>query len=77
MIDREALVAHLLEGDVTLLDARAPERYRGEVEPVDPVPGHIPAALSRPTAGNLGADGRFLRPGRAARPASTAWVRTS
>lgn len=45
-----------------VLDARAGERYRGEVEPVDPRPGHIPGAHSAPWAGNLDATGRFLPP---------------
>jgi thiosulfate/3-mercaptopyruvate sulfurtransferase len=42
-----------------LLDARAAPRYRGDTEPLDPVAGHVPGALSRPFADNLAADGRF------------------
>lgn len=59
-IDRNELRGRL--GSVVLLDGRAPERYRGEVEPVDPAAGHIPTARSAPVTDNLGPDGRFRTP---------------
>ena len=58
VIDRAGVSAGL--GEFVLLDARSGPRYRGEVEPIDAVPGHIPTARSAPVDGNLGPDGRLL-----------------
>jgi thiosulfate/3-mercaptopyruvate sulfurtransferase len=61
VIERDALRETL--GSLVLLDARGAARYRGEVEPIDPVAGHIPTALSAPVDGDLRPDGRLLDAG--------------
>lgn len=59
MVDSTGVQAHLHDGALCVVDARAPERYRGEVEPIDPVAGHIPGSINRPFVDNLAADGCF------------------
>lgn len=61
-VDAQAVLANITQPAFTVIDARAANRYRGEVEPMDPVAGHIPGALNRPNGENLQSDGRFKTP---------------
>lgn len=61
-VDAGFVAANLDGGDAVLVDARVPARYRGEMEPIDPVAGRIPGARNRPLQDNLAADGCFKGP---------------
>ncbi|MBT9302282.1 sulfurtransferase [Pseudomonas sp. TAE6080] len=60
LLDAEHLQKRLGQPGLTLIDARALPRFRGEVEPIDPIAGHIPGAQCAAFNENLGSDGRFL-----------------
>jgi thiosulfate/3-mercaptopyruvate sulfurtransferase len=77
VVDSASVGAAVRERAAIVLDARAAERYRGDIEPIDPVAGHIPGAVSAPWAGNLDPEtGRFLPPAELRRRYEALGVRT-
>jgi thiosulfate/3-mercaptopyruvate sulfurtransferase len=62
LVEVDELQQGLSEGTMMLCDARAAERYRGDVEPIDKVAGHVPGAINLPYAHNLNAEGCFREP---------------
>jgi len=63
LVDAAAVGRHAADPSWRVVDARAPERYAGDVEPLDTKAGHVPGARNYAFTGNLGPDGRFLPPG--------------
>jgi thiosulfate/3-mercaptopyruvate sulfurtransferase len=62
-LDAAQILAQLGQHDASrLIDVRAPERYSGQSEPIDPIAGHIPGAINIPATANLDPDGRFRTP---------------
>ena len=61
-VDAQQVQERVQQADWRLLDARAPERYAGKVEPLDTVAGHVPGARNHPFATNLTSEGRFGAP---------------
>jgi thiosulfate/3-mercaptopyruvate sulfurtransferase len=61
-VDATAVLALSHDASRLLVDARAPDRYSGAQEPIDPIGGHIPGAVNRPWQANVDSDGRFKAP---------------
>jgi thiosulfate/3-mercaptopyruvate sulfurtransferase len=62
VVTTEQIQRNISDHTFTLLDARTPERFRGEEEPIDPIPGRVPGAINRAFQLNLNEDGLFLSP---------------